>query len=171
MFCKAFICLLNPWMLTLRSVWGGATTSVKFNRFVSISPSKSLEHHCDPISGRLWVKTTSLSHGEWDLTAEWGVWIATGVRGWGQKGARKVWWRRAVCKRHLNWEQWIQRGAQTSLSSSSRLEALFHHHHHLKVVHAHSSWCTHLPAGRKDRFHFQRISLLSAVFRSRVRSQ
>ena len=48
-----------------------AVTSVKFKRFVSISPSESFEHHCDPISGCLWRKMTSLGRGQWDPTAEW----------------------------------------------------------------------------------------------------
>ena len=175
-FRKASIRLLSPWMQRRRfaareSVSAGrrrTTTAAKFNRFVSISPSKSFEHHCDPISGRLWVKMTPLSHGGRDLTAERGE---GGVGGWiSMCEESKVEGRYITeCVK----DTWIE-------SNESREEHrhLFHLQADLKRSFIIIIWkmCmliarTRLPAGRKDTFHFQRrhsprFPLLLLLFRS-----
>lgn len=177
-FRKASICLLSPWMLRMRfaareSVSAGrrrTTTAAKFNRFVSISPSKSFEHHCDPISGRLWEKMTPLSHGGRDLTAERvGGGGGLNIDVWGQQGGREVYNRGEECVK----DTWIE-------SNESREEHrhLFHLQVDLKRSFIIIIWkmCmliaqTRLPAGRKDTFHFQRrhsprFPLLLLLFRS-----
>lgn len=124
----------------------------KFSRFVSICSSKSSEHHCDPVSGWRWL--------HW--ATERGIWQLSGKV---EEGKAEE------CVK----DTWIE-------SNESREEHrhVFHLQADLNRSFIIIIWkmCMliaqrHLPAGRKDTLHFQRIYSHfpgPAVFESRARS-